>query len=112
TVDGRLQVTSSNSPAQGTRHVTMGTQLGGTNSRNELILHVNAQALTNVMLSFVEREDNDEDNAMSASFTGSENSDGVAFSIDGLNWFRVVSLTGSNSTGTNQTQIFDLSSLA
>lgn len=112
TVDGRLQVTSSNNPAQGSQHVTMGTQVSSSNSRSEMILHFNTGGYTNVVLSFVEREDNDSDNAMSASFTGSQNSDGVAFSVDGTNWFRVVSLTGSNSTGTNQTQNFNLSNLA
>ncbi len=112
TVDGRIQVTTANSPAAGTRHATLGTQIGFGNSLNELILHANLSTVTNVMLSFTEREDSDTDNAMNATFSGSQNSDGVAFSVDGTNWIRIMSFTGSNSTNTDQTQTFNLSTLA
>ncbi len=111
-VDGRIQVTSANSPAQGSQHVTLGNQVSSSSSLNEFILHLDATNRSGVSLSFIERENNDSDNAMSVSFTGHENSDGVAFSVDGTTWYRIVSLTGSTSTNSNQTLTYDLSTLA
>ena len=49
---------------------------------------------------------------MSVSFVGSEESDGVALSVDGNTWYRLVSLTGKNSTETYSTKTFDLSAEA
>lgn len=49
---------------------------------------------------------------MPEEFVGSNNSDGVALSVDGINWFRLISLTGDNSTETYETKTFDLSEFA
>jgi hypothetical protein len=113
---GHIQVTTSNGPISGgqvvlqERYGDSGT--GGsavTLSRNELTLHVNPTLPTSTgVLLFSEKEFNDDDNPMPASFTGSSNSDGVAFSVDGTNWFRLVSLTGTTSTNSYQAKAFDL----
>lgn len=108
---GRIQVTNTNGPI-GTRHLTLDSSLGGTNSLNEAILHVNTTNFTNVQLSFAQKEFSDEDNPMPTTFTGSNNFDGVALSVDGTNWFSLISLTGTNSTNTYQTNTFNLSTFA
>ena len=56
---------------------------------SEAILHVNATGLNNVMLSFNAKGFNQPNFSMPASFTGHSNTDGVAFSVDGVHWFRV-----------------------
>jgi hypothetical protein len=109
---GRIQVTTQNNPI-GTRHVTLDSIVGtNLNSLNELILHVNTTGFNNIQLSFDQKEFEDEDDPMPATFTGSVNADGVALSVDGTNWYRLISLTGTNSTNTYQTRTFDLSTFA
>jgi uncharacterized repeat protein (TIGR01451 family) len=115
TGSSRILVSTTNTPNNGQRHLTMDTFASFSsvgNGLNEAILHVNALGFTNVQLTFDQRENSDEDHAMPATFTGSGNFDGVAFSVDGINWRRVVSLTGTESTNTNQTRTFNLSTLA
>lgn len=107
---GRIQVTTENNPI-GTQHLTLDAAFGRF-SLNEVILHVDTTGLDNVQLSFDHREFGDFDDPMPATFTGSDDSDGVALSVDGTNWIRLISLTGSNSTETYQTRNFDLSSIA
>ncbi|MEO0934776.1 MAG: S8 family serine peptidase, partial [Cyanobacteria bacterium J06641_2] len=107
---GRIQVTTENNPI-GTQHLTLDAAFGRF-SLNEVILHVDTTAFSNIQLSFDQREFGDSDQSMPATFTGSDNSDGVALSVDGTNWFRLISLTGSNSTENYQTQNFDLSTIA
>lgn len=111
---GRIIVTDGNSPFGGLYHLTMDTWCGQSSpaSLNEAILHINANNVTSLDLSFDQREFGDEDDAMSSTFTGSENSDGVAFSVDGTNWFRLVSLTGANSSSTYSNKSFDLRNFA
>ena len=77
-----------------------------------MTLHVNAGGAGQKLLSFRQREFDDDDNPMPASFVGSSNSDGVALSVDGTNWYRIVSLTGANSTSLYSQKIFDLSAIA
>ncbi len=108
---GRIQVTSNNDPI-GTAHLTLDGSAEGRDSLNEVILHFNATDLSNVQLSFDQKEFGDEDHPMSTSFVNSENSDGVALSVDGTVWHSLVSLTSSNSTQTYQTNLFDLSTFA
>ncbi len=114
TGNGRLMVTNANGPATGARHVTMDTSLlTGGFGLNELILHVDASGSGDKVLSFRQREfDGDEDHVMPASFSGSHNSDGVALSVDGVTWFRLVSLTGAASTATYAQHTFNLSAAA
>ncbi len=109
----RIRVVSSTA-SSGSRRVSMdsSSSVSSPPGLNEAILHLNLAGLTGVQLSFAHREFGDEDNPMTASFTGSSNADGVAMSVDGVNWFRLVSLTGAASTNSYQTKTFNLSSIA
>ena len=121
---GRIQVTSENNPI-GQRHLTLDSSLdingknslndngfNVENSLNEVILHIDTTNVTDVKLSFDQREFRDNDNPMPKEFVGSNNSDGVALSVDGTNWHRLISLTGDRSTQDYQTKTFDLSDFA
>ncbi len=121
---GRIQVTSANNPI-GKRHLTLDgfVDINGKNSLNdfginienslnEVILHVDTTNSTDVKLSFDQREFRDGDNPMPEKFVGSNNSDGVALSVDGTNWYRLISLTGDNSPQHYQTKTFDLTKFA
>jgi hypothetical protein len=118
TNSGHIQITSANGPFAGTMHVTMDTSVafsvGGVNQLglNELTLHVNASGAGTKTLTFRQREFTDEDQAMPATFTNSTNADGVALSVDGVNWFRIVSLTGAASTSTYTLNTFNLTTIA
>ena len=84
---------------------------------DESILNANLTGLSNVTLTFDEKRFTNAFDAapvaMPASFTGHNNSSGVAFSVDGgTTWYRIVSLTGSNSTTSYQTETFNLSPIA
>lgn len=63
----------------------------GTYSLNEGVLSLNLAGLSNVQLSFFQRETSDEQHTMPTSFSGHHNSDGVAVSADGITWYRIVS---------------------
>ena len=65
------------------------------NSLNEAVLHLDLQGRTGVELRFDHENTRDENRAMPASFTGSHQSDGVAISSDGVNWYRLTSLTSN-----------------
>ena len=108
---GRIQVTSDFSPL-GAQQLTLDSSGQGFDSLNEAILHIDTTGFTDIELSFEQKEFSDEDDVMSATFVGSENSDGVALSVDGTNWFRLVDLTGANSTISFQTNVVDLSATA
>jgi M6 family metalloprotease-like protein len=93
TNEGRILVTSNNYPHSGSYHITMDDTTGNSVfSLNELVLTIDLAGKTGVMLKFWQMEIGDEDDAMSASFTGSENTDGVAISSDGNAWHRVEEL--------------------
>jgi hypothetical protein len=112
---GRIQITDANGPFAGAKHLTLDSSLGGFNQPglNEVTLHLDLSSGGGARaLSFHEREYADDDNPMPATFTNSTNADGVALSVDGVNWFRVVSLTGSVSASTYQLHTFDLSAIA
>ncbi len=94
------------------KQLAMDTFFGFNNSLNEAILHFNAGGIQDVQLSFDQREFADEDNPMPATFSGRSLADGVAMSVDGINWVRVVSLTGANSTATQTTRSFNLGQIA
>jgi hypothetical protein len=107
-------VISGNGPASGTYQLAMDGSLNGfvVNGLSEAILHVNATGAGPFWLSFNEKEFSDPDNAMPSSFTGHGNFDGVALSVDGTNWFRILSLTGADSTNSYQLRSFNLSAIA
>jgi subtilisin-like proprotein convertase family protein len=109
---GRITVSNANGPATGSFHVTLDSAVNGVLSLNELTLRVNLANVNNAVLSFRQREFSDEDHPMPATFTGSGNFDGVALSTNGTDWFRLVSLTGANSTSTYQSFTFNLSKFA
>jgi Ca2+-binding RTX toxin-like protein len=108
---GRVGVTGNDSP-NGSYHLTLDSSGQNVASLNEVILHLDTTDYTNLQLSFAEKEFNDDDQAMPTTFTGSSNSDGVALSVDGNNWYRLISLTGSNSTNIYQTHSINLSDFA
>jgi subtilisin family serine protease len=111
---GRIQVTGVNGPFAGAKHLTLDSSLGGAGQSglNEVTLHVDLSGAGTKLLSFREREFADDDHAMPPVFTGSADADGVALSVDGVNWVCVVSLTGSASTSSYQSHTFDLSAVA
>jgi Ca2+-binding RTX toxin-like protein len=104
---GRIQVTTANNPS-GNYHLTLDNSFANVNSLNEVVLHLDTTNFSNLKISFDGKEFNDDDHLMPNSFTGSVNADGVAFSIDGNTWYRLLSLTGTNSTNTYQAQTFNL----
>ncbi len=110
--NGRIEVRTGNSPAAGYNHLVMDTFFSSTNSLNEATLHFDAIGASNVVLSFQQREFGDEDHPMPETFTGRNNSDGVALSVDGLTWHRLVSLTGTDSVGSYRVHRFNLSEFA
>ena len=101
---GRIEVTNG--------ELTLNNSFAANLSLNEVIIHLDTTGYSDVQLSFDQKEFDDNDHAMSASFTGSENSDGVAFSVDGNTWHRLVSLTGANSTNSYQSKSYNLSTQA
>jgi subtilisin family serine protease len=113
TVAGRNRVSGADAPASGSFHLLLDNAVGTMSlGLNEAILHVNAAGASNLMLSFQQKEFGDEDQAMPLTFPGHGNFDGVALSVDGVNWVRVVSLTGAASTTAYQTHPFNLSQIA
>ncbi|MEM9272443.1 MAG: S8 family serine peptidase [Cyanobacteria bacterium P01_F01_bin.143] len=112
TTSGRIQVTSDFSPL-GARQLTLDSSAEGFGlSLNEAILHLDTTGFTDVLLSFQQKEFGDEDDVMPTTFVGSNNSDGVALSVDGINWTRLVSLTGTNSLSSFQLNSFNLTAIA
>ncbi len=77
-----------------------------TYSLNEAVLHVDLTGKTNVTLTLDHTSLGDENDALPATFTGHYKGDGIAISVDGINWITVTSLT-SSFTG----QSFSLDSL-
>jgi hypothetical protein len=88
---GRILITGANDPL-GYYHLTMDSSVDGTYGLNELLLTANLDGEKNIRLSFIHKEFGDEDNPMPATFTGSNNSDGVAISADGNTWYKVQGL--------------------
>jgi len=110
---GRRLVTAAHGPASGGRHLTLDASLEGQSGRSEATLHLDTLGADGaVILSFDQREFSDEDHPMPATFAGAGNFDGVAMSVDGVNWHRLVSLTGGSSINAYQPFRFDLSAVA
>ena len=84
---GRITVTTDNGPHSGSYHLTMDRDPSGTYTLNELILAVDLSAHPNVVLGFWHKHFGDEPDSMPSSFTGHSNSDGVAISADGNQWY-------------------------
>ena len=75
-------------------------------SLNEAILHVDLTNMTNVKLTLDHTSLSDENDAIPAIFSGHYQGDGIALSVDGVNWVTITSLTTS-FTG----QTFNLDSI-
>lgn len=101
---GRILQTSDDSPYAGSYHLTMDSSTNAVYGLNELILNINLAGQTNVTLSFWHKEFGDEDNEMSSSFIGHEESDGVAVSTDGTNWYKAQGLISTDGIGSSYTQ--------
>ena len=62
-------------------------------SLNEAILHLNLTGKSNITLTLDHTSISDENSPLAASFTGHYKGDGIAISVDGINWVTVTSLT-------------------
>jgi hypothetical protein len=114
---GRITINNANGPSTpGVQHLGMDTFFGPRFGLNEAILHLNMDNYSDITLSFQEKETNDVDHLMPLTFAGSVNADGVALSVDGVNWHRLVDLTDTGvplpSTATYQTFSVDLDQFA
>jgi len=107
---GRTVVATTNSPNGGAYHLLMDSSTSSTYSLNELVLTIDLAGKSGLTLSFYCKGFADEPHVMPGLFTGSSNSDGVAVSADGVNWYRAVDLA-SAVTGTYQRFDVDLDAL-
>lgn len=91
--NGRIAVTTNRTPYDGNYHVLMDSSvMNGANNLNELVLAVDLTGQNDVTFAchakaFVGVQDIPEQ------FVGSTNRDGIALSVDGTNWYRLVPLT-------------------
>jgi len=102
---GRTVVATTDSPNGGAYHLLMDSSTSGTYSLNELVLTIDLAGQSGVVLSFYCKDFGDEPQVMPVSFAGSSDSDGVAVSADGVNWYRAVDLA---SAVTGVYQLFDV----
>ncbi len=117
---GVALVGTANGPSNSTYHLVLGSNLGygttgftGIPQLNEAILHLNLAGKRDPSIRFsAKRFSGEADNAMPGSFTGHGNYDGVSLSVDGVNWYRIVSLT-SPVIGTSYSDyVADLAAVA
>lgn len=95
----RTQLTTTNTPHGGAKHLTMDSSSDGTYARNEATLTVNLAGRTGVVLSFWAKSFSDEaDGPPPSPFVGGYNFDGVAISADGMNWYEVQGLRSLSGT--------------
>ena len=98
TAAGAIWVTTNNGPVEGTRHLTMESMASGYDALNELVLTADLAGRGGVTLAFWHKQFSDEDHLMSATFSGHQNADGVAMSMDGTNWVKVQGLTAAEGS--------------
>ncbi len=82
---------------------------------SEAILHLDLTATTGVMLQFDEQpfaNSFQTNQPMPASFVGHGNYDGVALSVDGVNWYLITPLSGANTESAVTAYSFDISAIA
>lgn len=111
---GRAQV-STLTPASGIQSLLLDSYpYINSASLSEATLFLQGATATDLRLTLRERKFATEtDEAMPAQFANHSNTDGVALSVDGgLNWYRVIDLTGTNATTTYQTKSVDLTAFA
>ena len=107
TAAGRIQITTNNGPANGACHLTMDVADVYGYSLNELILTADLAGQSGVTLSFWHQEFNDYSHSMDNAFSGHQNADGVAVSVDGENWVKVQGLTTEEGSS-NEYQRFEV----
>jgi len=116
---GRVQVSSDNGPSSGNYQLVLDGNLQGYYAAqlDEAILNVNLAGRKAVNFTFDHQFFNEFGSsvatvpAMPATFTGHNDSNGVAFSVDGTNWYRIESLASDTSLP-YQTDSFNLSQIA
>ena len=96
--NGRIAIVTNYAPYAGERHLVMDSAYSGTCNLNELTLTVDLSGRQGVTLAFWQREFGDEDQTMSSSFNGRQNTDGVAMSANGTNWVKVTGLTAAEGS--------------
>lgn len=107
TATGRIQITTNNGPVAGETHLTMDTSDFSGYALNELVLTSDLAGQSGVTLSFWHRMFNDSPHSMSNAFVGHHNADGVAVSVDGVNWVKVQGLTQAEG-GSNEYRRFEV----
>jgi hypothetical protein len=90
--EGRIQVT-------GGRLRMDDTTSNSTYSLNEAILHLNLTGQTGVTLTLDHWSMSDENDTLPSFFTGHYKGDGIALSVDGVNWVTITSLSGNFTNG-------------
>ncbi len=105
---GRIFVSDTFGPI-GTYHVILDSGASSTFAMNELTLAINLEGASNVLLRYDWVSLGDENHSLPASWTGSEEGDGVAVSEDGVEWHLIANLT--NGSSTHQTVTLDLDQL-
>ena len=115
---GRILVRTDNNPASAPGQLVLDgilASVGVTNRRNiaELRLDLSTAAAGGWVLTFKHKKfGNETDEAMPPTFTNNSNSDGVALSVDGTNWFRLADITGTNATTDYKTVSVNLNDFA
>jgi hypothetical protein len=95
--EGRIQVVSG--------RLRMDDSVSGSlSSLNEAILHLDLTGMNNVTLTLDHYNLSDESHAPPLNFTGHYKGDGIALSVDGINWVRITNLDASF---TNQSYALD-----
>jgi Zn-dependent metalloprotease len=93
---GRIVVTDAVGSVDGDFSLFMDQAISNNFNLNEAIWTVDVSTLANPVLSFHHAEWSDETHVLPATFTGSENGDGVAISDDGVNWYTVLTNTDTS----------------
>ncbi len=75
----------------------------GNYNLNEAVLTLDLSNQSNVVLEFFQRETSDENHNMPSAFSGHHNSDGVAISSDGIQWYTVVNTSALDVGSSGQT---------
>ena len=105
---GRIRVTNEFAAADGDFTLYMDVSQTDTFNLNEAILTVDIDTAQNPVLRFSQAEWSDETHALPATFSGSFDGDGVAISVDGTNWFTLLTGTNNDNPGEYTTHSFDL----
>ena len=96
-VDGALRMDASSS---------------GSSVLNEATITVDLANAVNLSLAFTQADFGDEANSMPSTFSGRVNADGVAVSVDGNVWYRVVEPSSLETTATGTDYNVDLDAIA